>query len=61
MAQIVVVAGEWLHCYLYLYRKEGPHHPLRMYGGQTPVLYGCTYLLSWGWRFMVKQLNTKKN
>jgi hypothetical protein len=19
------------------------HHPLRMYGGQTPVLYGCTY------------------
>jgi hypothetical protein len=37
------------------------HHPLRMYGGQTPVLYGCTYLLSWDRQFMVKQLNTKKN
>jgi hypothetical protein len=36
------------------------HNPLRMYGGQMPVLYGCTYLLLWGWRFMVKQLNTKK-
>jgi hypothetical protein len=30
------------------------HHPLRMYGKQTVVPYGCTYLLSWGWRFMVK-------
>jgi hypothetical protein len=36
------------------------HHPLHMYGGQMPVLYGCTYLLSWGWQFMVKQLNMKK-
>jgi hypothetical protein len=36
------------------------HHPLRMYGGQMPVLYGCTYLLSWGQRSMVKQLITKK-
>ncbi len=36
------------------------HHPLRMYSGQVPVLYGCAYLLSWGWRFMVKQLNAKK-
>ncbi len=34
--------------------------PLHIYDGQTPVLYGCSYLLSWGWRFMVKQLNTKK-
>jgi hypothetical protein len=36
------------------------HRPLRMYGGQTPVSYGCTYLLPWGWRFMVKQLSTEK-
>jgi hypothetical protein len=32
-----------------------------MYGGQTPVLYGFTYLLSWVWRFMVKQQNMKKS
>ncbi len=35
-------------------------HPLQMYGGQTAVPCGCTYLLPWGWRFMVKQQNTKK-
>jgi hypothetical protein len=29
------------------------HHPLRMYGAHTLVPYGCTYLLSWGWWFMV--------
>ncbi len=35
-------------------------HPLRMYGGQTPVLYGGTYSLSWGQRFMVNGKKTKK-
>jgi len=32
--------------------------PLRMYGAHTLVPYGCTYLLCWGRRFMVKQQNT---
>ncbi len=36
-------------------------HPLHMYGGQTPVLYGVTYSLSWGWQFMVNGKKTKKN
>ncbi len=36
------------------------HHPLRMYGGQTLVLYGCTYLLLWGWRLEVNGQNTEK-
>jgi hypothetical protein len=36
------------------------HHPLRMHGGRLPVPYGCTYLLLWGWRFMVKQQNEEK-
>jgi hypothetical protein len=31
-----------------------------MHGGRSPVPYGCTYLLLWGWRFMVKQQNTQK-
>jgi hypothetical protein len=31
-----------------------------MHGGQTPVPYGCPYLLSWGWHFMVKQQKHKK-
>ncbi len=49
--------------YLCQYLADGDissHHPLRMYGGQMPVSYDCTYLLLCGWRFMVKQLNTKK-
>ena len=33
---------------------------LRINGGQTPVLYGGTYSLSWGWRFMVNGEKTKK-
>jgi hypothetical protein len=32
-----------------------------MHSGQSPVPYGCTYLLLWGRRFMVKQQNAKKN
>jgi hypothetical protein len=36
------------------------HHALHMHGGQTPVPYGCPYLLSWGRRFMVKQQKHKK-
>ena len=37
------------------------HHPLHMYGGQTAVPCGRTYLLPWGRRFMAKQQNMKKN
>ena len=36
------------------------HYALRMHGGQTPVPYGCPYLLLWGRRFMVKQQKHKK-
>jgi hypothetical protein len=31
-----------------------------MHSGQSLVPYGCTYLLLWGRRFMVKQQNVKK-
>ena len=37
------------------------HHALRMHGGQTPVPYGCPYLLSWGRCFMVKQQKHEKS
>jgi hypothetical protein len=50
---------KYLHQYL-ADEDVSSHHPLRMYGGQTLVLYGCTYLLWWGWRFMVKKQNMKK-
>jgi hypothetical protein len=31
-----------------------------MYGGKTPVPYGCTFLLSWGWWLKVNGEKQKK-
>jgi hypothetical protein len=53
----------YLTRYLHQYSTDediSSHHPLRMHGGQTPVPYGCTYLWSWSWQFMVKQQNKTK-
>ncbi len=45
----------------YLADEDGSsHHLLRMYGGQTLVPYGCTYLLLWGWRLNVNGQNREK-